>query len=91
VGVAPFARDSGRTRGKREVWGGRARVRTALYMGAMVASRHNPVIREFHERLVAAGKPKKVALVARMRKLLAVLDAVTRDRVPWRSTHALTP
>jgi transposase len=92
VGVAPFARDSGRTRGKREVRGGRARVRTALlYMGAMVASRHNPPIREFHERLVAAGKPKKVALAACMRKLLAVLNAVMRDRAPWRSTHALTP
>ena len=62
VGVAPFAHDSGRMRGKREVWGGRARVRTALYMSAMVASRHNPLIREFYEWLVEAGKPKKVAL-----------------------------
>lgn len=64
VGVAPFARDSGRMRGKREVWGGRARVRSALYMSAMVASRHNPLIRKFYERLVDSGKPKKVALVA---------------------------
>jgi transposase len=91
VGVAPFNRDSGRMRGKREVWGGRARVRTALYMSAMVASRHNPLIREFYERLVEAGKPKKVALVACMRKLLTILNAMMRDRTPWRSIHALTP
>ncbi|MDQ5827318.1 MAG: IS110 family transposase [Chloroflexota bacterium] len=91
VGVAPFAHDSGRMRGKREVWGGRARVRTALYMSAMVASRHNPLIREFYERLVEAGKPKKVALVACMRKLLSILNAMMRDRTPWRSIHALTP
>ncbi len=78
-------------RGKREVWGGRARVRTALYMAALVASRHNCVIREFYERLVVAGKPKKVALVACMRKLLSILNAVMRDRAPWRSTHALNP
>ena len=91
VGIAPFARDSGRMRGKREVWGGRARVRTALYMSAMVASRHNPLIREFYERLVEAGKPKKVALVACMRKLLSILNAMMRDRTPWRSIHALTP
>jgi transposase len=91
VGVAPFSRDSGRMRGKRQVWGGRARVRTALYMGAMVASRHNPLIREFYERLVEAGKPKKVALVACMRKLLSILNAVMRDHKPWRFTHALTP
>jgi transposase len=91
VGVAPFNRDSGRIRGKREVWGGRARVRTALYMSAMVASKHNPLIREFYERLVEAGKPKKVALVACMRKLLAILNAMMRDRRPWRFTHTLTP
>jgi transposase len=91
VGVAPFNRDSGRMRGKREVWGGRARVRTALYMSAMVASRHNPLIRQFYERLVKAGKPKKVALVACMRKLLSILNAMMRDRTPWRCIHALTP
>jgi len=91
VGVAPFNRDSGKIRGKREVWGGRAKVRTALYMSAMVASKHNPIIREFYERLVEAGKPKKVALVACMRKLLAILNAMMRDRRPWRFTHALTP
>ena len=64
VGVAPYNRDSGTLRGKRAVWGGRSRVRAVLYMGALVASRHNPAIRDFYQRLLAAGKPKKVALVA---------------------------
>jgi transposase len=74
VGVAPFNRDSGTLRGKRTVWGGRARVRAALYMGALVASRHNPAIRDFYQRLLAAGKPKKVALVASIRKPLVMLN-----------------
>lgn len=91
VGVAPFNRDSGTMRGKREVWGGRAPVRAVLYMGALVATRHNPVLKEFYERLLSAGKPKKVALVACMRKLLSILNAVMRDRAPWQSTHLLTP
>lgn len=91
VGVAPFNRDSGTFRGEREVWGGRAPVRAALYMGALVATRHNLVIKEFYERLLAAGKPKKVALVACMRKLLSILNAVLRDRTPYQSTHLLTP
>ncbi len=91
VGVAPFNRDSGTLHGKREVWGGRAPVRAALYMGALVATRHNPHIKEFYERLLAAGKPKKVALVACMRKLLSILNAVMRDRAIWRCPHALTP
>lgn len=91
VGVAPFNRDSGTYRGKREVWGGRTPVRAALYMGALVATRHNPVIKEFYGRLLAAGKPKKVALVACMRKLLSILNAVLRDRIPYHSTHLLTP
>ena len=91
VGVAPFNRDSGTFRGKRQVWGGRAPVRAALYMGALVATRHNPLIREFYERLLAAGKPKKVALVACMRKLLSILNALMRDRAIWRCPHALTP
>ncbi len=91
VGVAPFNRDSGTARGKREVWGGRAPVRAALYMGALVATRHNPVLREFYGRLVAAGKPKKVALVACMRKLLSILNAVMRDRTPWHSAHLPVP
>jgi transposase len=89
VGVAPLNRDSGTLRGRRAVWGGRARVREALYMGALIATRHNPQIKEFYGRLLAAGKPKKVALVACMRKLLAVLNAVMRDRTPWRCPHAL--
>jgi transposase len=91
VGVAPLNRDSGTLRGRRSVWGGRARVREALYMGALIASRHNPIIRVFYERLLAAGKPKKVALVACMRKLLIILNAVMRDRTPWRCPHALNP
>lgn len=91
VGVAPFNRDSGQSRGKREVWGGRAPVRAALYMGALVATRYNPYIKEFYERLLAAGKPKKVALVACMRKLLSILNALLRDRAIWRCPHALTP
>ena len=91
VGVAPFNNDSGKRSGKREVWGGRAPVRAALYMGALVATRHNPVLKEFYERLLASGKPKKVALVACMRKLLSILNALMRDRVVWRSPHALTP
>lgn len=91
VGVAPFNRDSGQRCGKREVWGGRAPVRATLYMGALVATRYNPVLKEFYGRLLAAGKPKKVALVACMRKLLSILNAVMRDRVPWRSPHVLTP
>lgn len=91
AGVAPLNRDSGTLRGRRSVWGGRARVRAALYMGALVATRHNPNIRAFYQRLVASGKPKKVALVACMRKLLAILGAVLRHRAPWRSPHAPTP
>jgi transposase len=87
VGVAPLNRDSGTLRGRRTIWGGRARVREALYMGALIASRFNPTIKEFYERLVEAGKPKKkVALVACMRKLLTILNAMMRDGVPWRPT-----
>ena len=88
VGVAPFNRDSGTLRGKRTVWGGRARVRGALYMGALTASRHNPVIRVFYRRLLAAGKPKKLALTACMRKLLIILNSMLRHGLPWRD---LTP
>jgi transposase len=87
VGVAPLARDSGTLRGKRLVWGGRAPVRAALYMGALVATRYNPVIRIFYQRLRTAGKPAKVALVACMRKLLTILNAMARTQTPWR-THA---
>lgn len=91
VGVAPINRDSGARRGRRRVWGGRGRVRAILYMGALVATRHNPAIKEFYERLVARGKPKMVALVACMHKLLIILDAILKNHVPWRSSHALTP
>ena len=84
VGVAPFNRDSGTMRGKRSVWGGRTRIRAALYMGALVASRHNPVIRAFYQRLLAGGKPKKVALTACMRKLLTILNAMLKHHTPWR-------
>ena len=83
VGVAPFNRDSGTLRGKRTVWGGRARVRATLYMGALVASRYNPVIRAFYQRLLAAGKPKKLALTACMRKLLVILNAMLKHGSPW--------
>ena len=83
VGVAPYNRDSGALRGKRAVWGGRSRVRAVLYMGALVASRHNPAIRDFYQRLLAAGKPKKLALVACMRKLLTILNAMLKHRSPW--------
>ncbi len=89
VGVAPLARDSGTLRGRRLVWGGRASVRVALYMATLVASRRNPVIRAFYTRLVAAGKLKKVALIAGMRKLLTILNAMLRTNTPWRT--AITP
>jgi transposase len=84
VGVAPLNRDSGTLRGKRTVWGGRAQVRAALYMAAIVAARFNPVIRVFYQRLCAAGKAKKVALVACMRKLLTIVNAMLKHRTPWR-------
>jgi transposase len=85
VGVAPFNNDSGRRRGPRRVKGGRSSVRNVLYMAALVASRFNPVIKRFYQRLVAAGKKKKVALVACMRKLLTILNAMIRDMTPWKS------
>ena len=85
VGVAPFNRDSGAVRGKRTVWGGRARVRAALYMGALVATRCNPVIRGFYQTLLASGKPKKLALTACMRKLLVILNSMLKHSSPWRS------
>jgi transposase len=88
AGVAPLNRDSGTLRGKRTVWGGRARVRGALYMAALVATRHNPAIRAFYERLCAAGKPKKVALTACMRKLLTILNAMLHHRTPWQDRPA---
>ncbi len=89
VGVAPLACDSGTLRGKRLVYGGRAPVRAVLYMAALVASRRNPVIRAFYERLRAAGKPAKVALTACMRKLLTILNAMARSGTPWQAEQAL--
>jgi len=83
VGVAPLNRDSGTLRGKRTIWGGRGRVRAALYMATLVATRHNPVIRAFYHRLCAAGKAKKVALTACMRKLLTILNAMLKHRTNW--------
>ena len=91
VGVAPFNRDSGTLRGRRTVWGGRSRVRAVLYMGALVGSRHNPVIRDFYQKLLAAGKPKKVALVACMRKLLVILNAILKHRSPWGDLGSMFP
>jgi transposase len=81
--MAPFNRESGGYRGKRRIWGGRARVRAVLYMGALVATRHNPVIKAFYERLLAAGKEKKVALTACMRKLLTILNAMIKQQTKW--------
>ena len=83
VGVAPFNRDSGTLRGKRTVWGGRSQVRAALYMGALVAIRYNPVIRDFYQRLCAVGKPKKVAITACMRKLLVILNSMMKHHRNW--------
>jgi transposase len=83
VGVAPLSCESGTWRGRRIVWGGRARVRTALDMAALVASRFNPTIAAFYTRLCTAGKPTKVALTACMHKLLTVLNAMVRQRAPW--------
>jgi transposase len=84
VGVAPLARDSGTLKGKRLVWGGRAPVRAVLYMAALVATRRNPIIRRFYQRLLATGKPKKLALTACMRKLLTILNAMMRTQTTWR-------
>ena len=91
VGVAPFNRDSGTLRGQRTVWGGRSRVRAVLYMGALVGSRQNPVIRDFYQKLLAAGKPKKVALVACMRKLLVIVNAILKHRSPWGDMSSTFP
>ena len=85
VGVAPLNRDSGTWRGTRTVWGGRAQIRAALYMAALVAARFNPVIRAFYQRLRAAGKAKKVVLTACMRKLLIILNAMLKHRTAWRA------
>ena len=88
VGVAPLARDSGRSHGVRVCWGGRANVRAALYMPTLVAVRHNKVLCEFYTRLLAMGKPKKVALTACMRKLLTILNSMLKHHVAWNPQHA---
>jgi transposase len=84
AGVAPFNRDSGIMRGKRSVWGGRARVKTAIYMATIVAVRWNAKIKEFYQRLCSSGKAKKVALVACMRKFLIILNTMLKNNTPWR-------
>ncbi|WP_370584671.1 IS110 family transposase [Oculatella sp. LEGE 06141] len=84
VGVAPLNRDSGKYRGSRTIWGGRSSVRAALYMGALVAVQHNPVLKAFYARLVSQGKAKKAALTACIHKLLRILNAMIRDGKPWR-------
>ena len=88
VGLAPWTRQSGQWKGKSFIGGGRADVRAALFTGAMVAARHNPELKVFRDRLVQAGKPKLVALVATARKLLTILNAIIRDQLPWRTQNA---
>jgi transposase len=88
VGVAPFNRDSGQWRGRRMIWGGRASVRTSLYMAALVATRHNATLKRFYQRLRAAGKPPKVALVAVMRKLLTIVNAMIKHQSRWQNQPA---
>jgi len=85
AGLAPFTRQSGQWRGRSFIGGGRSAVRTVLFMGALVAKQHNPVLKVFFDRLVAAGKPKMVALIAVARKLLTILNAILRDSRPWQS------
>ena len=88
VGLAPWTRQSGQWRGKSFIGGGRAAVRAALFMRAMVAARHNPTLKAFRDKLVAAGKPKLVAIVATARKLVTILNALVRDKKPWRQQTA---
>jgi transposase len=83
AGLAPYTRQSGQWRGKSFIGGGRTVVRTAMFMGALVAKRHNPILKAFFDRLVASGKPKMVALIAVARKLLTILNAIVRDKRPW--------
>lgn len=89
VGVAPLNRDSGKMRGARSVWGGRPKLRSALYMAALVATRHNPAIQEFYKRLRAAGKKPKVALTACIRKLLTILNSMIRSGRTWEPSYSL--
>lgn len=91
VGVAPLNRDSGTFRGQRAIWGGRATVRSALYMATLTAIRRNPVIRDFYQGLLLRGKKKKLALIAAMHKLLTVLNALIRNKQPWRNNTLNNP
>lgn len=88
LGVAPFDHDSGKLKGQRCIWGGRRSVRDVAFMAALSASLHNPTLKTFHQRLRAAGKEPKVALVAVMRKLITILNAILRDNAPWRNQPA---
>ena len=90
VGLAPINRDSGTLRGQRHIFGGRADVRWVLYVAALVGTRFNPALKAFYARLLAAGKPKKVALVACMHKLLVILNAIARTQSPWNNNFAMT-
>jgi transposase len=85
AGVAPLNQDSGKMRGKRSVWGGRRQIRTVLYMATLAATRSNPVIKSFYQRLIDAGKPVKVAITACMRKLLTILNAMVKTNTHWRA------
>ncbi len=85
AGLAPWTRQSGQWKGKSFIGGGRGKVRAALFMAALVPSRHNPILKAFRDRLVAAGKPRIVAIVATMRKLLTILNAIIRDNKPWQN------
>ena len=87
VGLAPLNNDSGKFKGKRTTWGGRANVRSALYMACLSATRYDPTIKAFYERLVAANKPKKVALTACMHKLLTIINAVIKSGKPWQASY----
>jgi len=89
IGVAPLNKDSGTLRGRRIIWGGRTEVRNVLYMATLAAIRFNPVIARFHARLIAAGKLKKVAIVACMHKLLTILNAMLRSNSQWQTTEVL--
>ena len=91
VGVAPINHDSGQHKGKRMINGGRAPVRASLYMGAVVAIRHNPIIKDFYERLLSRGKPKKLVITACVRKMLVILNAMVRDQKPWQVSEDLQP
>jgi len=85
AGLAPFTRQSGKWRGKSFIGGGRTSVRAALFMGALVASRCNPLLKAFRDQLVARGKPKMIAIIATARKLLTILNAIIRDQTPWQT------